>query len=86
MRRSVNNFGIIQISYRTTGMALAAEEDSLMAVASALAAEDSSAMDSIDMSYRQSTRSMIVPAMATTKKHPFKVVKSYVTEGITPYL
>ena len=57
MRRSVNNFGIIQISYRTTGMALAAEEDSLMAVA--LAAEDSSAMDSIDMSYRQSTRSMI---------------------------
>ena len=75
MRRSVNNFGIIQISYRTTGMALAAEEDSLMAVASALAAEDSSAMDSIDMSYRQSTRSMIVPAMATTKKHPFKVVK-----------
>ena len=40
-------------------------EDSLMAVASA-AEEDSS---SINRSYRQSTRPMFVPVMATTIKH-----------------
>ena len=40
------------------------EEDSSMAVASAVEADSSS----INISYRQSTRPMIVPAMATTIK------------------
>ena len=43
----------------------AVEEDSSMVVAPAVE-EDSS---SIKISYRQSTRPMIVPAMATTIKH-----------------
>jgi hypothetical protein len=52
--------------------ASAAEEDSLMVVVSALAAEDCSAMNSINISYKQSTKSIVVTATATTNNHGTK--------------
>ncbi len=61
--------------WRLAAALAAVEEDSLTAVASAVK-EDSSGTDSINISYKQFTRSIIVPARATTNNHGTKTTKT----------